>query len=50
MFKLALAAATALAVAAAAPDARASTGVCDSNPPTTTTACIDAIQNGGTVG
>ena len=29
--------------------AQASTGVCDSNPPTTTQACIDAIQNGGTV-
>ncbi len=29
--------------------ASASTGICDSNPPTTTTACIDAIQNGGTV-
>jgi hypothetical protein len=49
MIKLALAAASALAVAAIAPDTLASTGVCDSNPPTTTTACIDAIQNGGAV-
>ncbi len=27
----------------------ASTGVCDANPPSSTQACIDAIQNGGTV-
>ncbi|MFS8069838.1 MAG: hypothetical protein ACMG6S_26025, partial [Byssovorax sp.] len=49
MIKLALAVATALTVAVTAPAALAATGVCDSNPPTTTTACIDAIQNGGTV-
>lgn len=49
MIKLALAVATALTVAAFAPAALAATGVCDSNPPATTTACIDAIQNGGTV-
>lgn len=29
--------------------AAAATGVCDSNPPTTTQACIDAIQNSGGV-
>ena len=29
--------------------AQASTGVCDSTPPASTQACIDAIQNGGTV-
>ena len=39
----------ALATSALAPGAWASTGVCDSNPPTSTQACIDAIQNGGTV-
>lgn len=39
----------ALAASAVAPAALASTGVCDSNPPTSTQACIDAIQNGGTV-
>lgn len=38
-----------LAALALAPAAWGSTGVCDSNPPTTTTACIDAIQNGGAV-
>jgi Putative metal-binding motif len=29
--------------------AAAATGLCDSNPPTTSQACIDAVQNGGTV-
>jgi MYXO-CTERM domain-containing protein len=29
--------------------ARAATGVCDSNPPVSTEACVAAIQNGGTV-
>ena len=44
---LAAAVASLLAVASSA---RAATGVCDSNPPTTTDACINAIQaNGGVV-
>ncbi len=38
-----------LAITSAAAPAAASTGVCDSNPPTTTQACIDAVQTGGTV-
>ncbi|MBS2027818.1 MAG: putative metal-binding motif-containing protein [Deltaproteobacteria bacterium] len=39
----------AASVLALASTARASTGVCDSNPPTSTQACIDAIQSAGTV-
>ncbi|MEP7126046.1 MAG: putative metal-binding motif-containing protein [Byssovorax sp.] len=41
--------AAALAALGLAPEAWASTGICDSNPPTSTQACIDAIQNGGKV-
>lgn len=40
---------SALALLALAAPASASTGVCDSNPPTSTQACIDAIQNSGGV-
>ncbi|MFO0552767.1 MAG: MopE-related protein [Polyangiaceae bacterium] len=36
-------------VFSAATEARAATGICDSNPPTTTQACIDAIQANGNV-
>ena len=44
-----LALVAALCAAALASRASASTGVCDSNPPVSTQACIDAIQAGGAV-
>ncbi|MFO0757073.1 MAG: putative metal-binding motif-containing protein [Byssovorax sp.] len=44
-----LAAGSLLGLALGGTPALASTGVCDSNQPTSTQACIDAIQNGGSV-
>lgn len=45
----ALASLSLLALATLAAGAHASTGVCDMNPPTSTDACIAAIQSGGSV-
>lgn len=49
LFRRLLASIAALSVTAPCALAAAQTGICDSNPPASTQACIDAIQAGGTV-